>query len=157
MASVSRQVTSRRHLHTGCRVAQIALAGALLAFAASVAVLASVPAPAPRTDGSPRLYDSIVIRQPASNSTIFDNEGNVEVAVKVSPALRDGDEIALALDGHRTAKQGGSHFRLSGIPRGEHVVLARVVDSNGNALVESAPVTFYVWHASRLFPNRKKG
>jgi hypothetical protein len=101
-------------------------------------------------------YDSITFAQPANDSTVFDNVGNVDVTVSVSPALRTGagDRIALVLDGRQVATRSATQVRLSGITRGGHTLEARVVDSSGNALIASNPVRFYLWQASRLFPVR---
>ena len=128
-----------------------AMGGALLA------ALSSLPAPAIQSAvAASHVYESIVIEKPAADATVFDNAGDVEVTVSVTPALRNGDAVALALDGQPSAASGGTHIGLSGIPRGEHTLRAQVVDANGERLIASAPVTFHVWQASRLFPNRRK-
>jgi hypothetical protein len=102
-------------------------------------------------------YDSIAVVKPAGDATVFDNAGNVEVTVAVSPALRidAGDRIALILDGRRISVRRATQFKLSGITRGEHSLEAQVVDSSGNVLISSNPVKFHLWQASRLFPNRR--
>ena len=46
-------------------------------------------------------------------------------------------------------------FEVTGLPRGEHSVRALVVDEHGREVEASPPVRFYVWKASRLFPNRR--
>ena len=101
-------------------------------------------------------YDSIAVVKPADNSTVFNNAGNVEVMVAVSPALRAdaGDRIALILDGRRVSVRRATHFKLSSITRGEHTLEAQVVDRSGYTLISSNPLKFYLWQASRLFPNR---
>lgn len=107
--------------------------------------------------GTASVYASVAVAKPADGSTVFNNAGNVEVTVAVSPALRAeaGDQIVLLVDGHRTAAQSATHFNLSGIVRGEHTLEAQVVDGSGNALISSKPVKFYMWQASRLFLNRR--
>jgi hypothetical protein len=102
-------------------------------------------------------YDSVAVVKPAGDATVFDNAGNVAVTVAVSPALRTdaGDRIALILDGRRISVRRATHFKLSGITRGEHTLEAQVVDSGGNALISSNSVKFHLWQASRLFPNRR--
>jgi hypothetical protein len=107
--------------------------------------------------GTASIYASIAVTKPAEGSTVFNNAGNVDVTVAVSPALRAdaGDQIVLLVDGHRAATQNATRFNLSGIVRGEHTLEAQVVDSSGNALISSKPVKFYMWQASRLFLNRR--
>lgn len=106
--------------------------------------------------GTASSYDSIAVVKPADNSTVFNNAGNVEVMVALSPALRAdaGDRIALLLDGRRVSVRRATHFKLRSITRGEHTLEAQVVDRSGNALISSNPLKFYLWQASRLFPNR---
>lgn len=100
-------------------------------------------------------YDAIAVVQPANDATVFDNAGNVDVTVAVSPDVRSGDRIALILDGRRSSVQEATHFKLSKIARGEHTLEARVVDSSDTTVISSDPVKFYLWQASRLFPARR--
>lgn len=134
-----------RMLHTKPAVA---LLGAL--FALGVAALA-------RGETAPGPYRSLAIGAPADGATVFDNGGNVEVSVSISPALRAGDRVVLALDGRAVRERSGARFALSRVDRGEHTLRARVIDAGGNTLISSAPATFYLWRASRLFPNRRRG
>jgi hypothetical protein len=128
--------------------------GVSLALAAVLASAYAIDASA--QSGMTSSYDSIAVVKPAGGSTVFNNAGNVAVTVAVSPALRAraGDRIALILDGRRISVRRATRFKLSGIARGEHSLEAQVVDSSGNALISSNPVKFYLWQASRLFPNR---
>jgi hypothetical protein len=107
--------------------------------------------------GTASIYSVIAVTKPVDGSTVFNNAGDMEVTVAVSPALRAdaGDRIVLLVDGGRTAEQSATHFQLSGIVRGEHTLEARVVDVSGNTLISSKPVKFYMWQASRLFLNRR--
>jgi hypothetical protein len=134
-----------------------ALAASLFALllAASVFADGAAPEPSPGRAMS-RVYDSIAIVEPAREVTIFNNNGDLGVSVVTRPALRAGDRIALSLDERPVRQAARLHFELSGIPRGEHKLQSRIVDANGIPLISSAPVTFTMWHASRLFPNRRK-
>lgn len=147
------------------RVIQVLLASLIvtLAFDASLARagayedgLAAGVAPSARGTAIARPYRSVAIGQPASNATVFDNAGNVEVAVVTSPALRAGDRIALDMDGRPMPPRNQERFELPGLDRGEHTLKARVIDADGDTLISSALVTFYVWRGSLLFPNRRK-
>lgn len=98
---------------------------------------------------------NVAIVQPANEETVHDNEGKVVVQVAISPDLAPGDRIVLLLDGRPVGAQGGTTFALSGIERGAHTLQAQVVDASSAPLTASAPVTFHLWQASRLFPGRK--
>ena len=101
-------------------------------------------------------YDRIAITQPRDGATVFSNTGHVAVGIRISPApdLARGDRVELLLDGDRTAQAQGEQFTLDGVDRGEHRLRARIVGRDGDTMLESAPVTFYLWHASRRFPSR---
>jgi len=98
----------------------------------------------------------IAIVSPGNDTTVFDNEGTVPVHIDLSPALRNdaATHIELLLDGIQVEHKDGE-FILTGVERGEHLLQARVVDANDNTLVESEPIKFYMWQASRLFPGRR--
>jgi hypothetical protein len=145
----------RRH-PMKCGRAVIALFLALAASLAPTSTFADAgTAPAPQENAT-LPYHSIAIGQPASNGTIFDNAGNVEVAIVISPSLRAGDRIALNIDGRPMPPRSQERFKLSGLERGEHTLKAGVIDANGDSLISSALVTFYMWRGSLLFPNRRK-
>jgi hypothetical protein len=100
-------------------------------------------------------YQSLRIVAPEQEATVHDNNGNVTVKVRVSPSLRAGDKIALLLDGAVVESGHKTRFALSGIDRGTHTLAARVAGAQGAVLIESETVTFHMWQASRLFPNRR--
>lgn len=103
-------------------------------------------------------YESVAIVKPANEATVFDNSGNVTVKVTVAPFLRidAGDRIVLLLDGAPAPGQRDTRFELSGVTRGTHTLQAVITDSRGNTVLSSAPVTFHMWQASKLFPNRRQ-
>lgn len=99
-------------------------------------------------------YDAIEIVQPQDETTVFDNGGHVEVQIRVSPAteLATGDRMILFLDEHAVVPKGQA---LDHVERGEHRLQVRILDSNGRNVIESKPITFYLWQASRNFPSRR--
>lgn len=102
-------------------------------------------------------YDSIFVVTPKNEETVFDNGGSVQVTVMLSPALHSaaGDRILILVDGVVAAQGEEPHLQVSGLVRGAHTLEARVVSSDGTSVISSAPVTFYMWQASRLFRNRR--
>ena len=102
-------------------------------------------------------YETLRISAPAEDETVHNNEGNVAVAVELSPPLRiaAGERIVLLLDGAVVASGSAQRFELTGIDRGTHSLRARVAAADGSAVAESATVTFHLWRASRLFPGRR--
>ena len=99
-------------------------------------------------------YD-VDILDPAEEVTVFSDSGDLLVRATVAPALAKGDRVELLVDGEPGAPPGAAlEFPLSGIPRGLHVLQARIIDSTGNVRAVSPSRTFSVWQASLLFPNR---
>jgi hypothetical protein len=101
-------------------------------------------------------YEQITIIHPSDDSTVFDNNGivNVQIIVSPEPTMRPGDRVQLFLDGQAVPLRGGKGFTLEGIDRGTHQLQAQIVNANGEPVIESNRVTFHMWHASRLFRQR---
>ena len=95
---------------------------------------------------------------PDPESTVHDNNGNLAVAVSVSPPLRaaTGDTLTLLLDGKVAASGSLRHFELQGIDRGSHTLQAQVNAADGTVLISSSQVIFHMRHASRLFRDRQE-
>jgi hypothetical protein len=95
------------------------------------------------------------IVNPGNDTTVFSDPGNVRVQAAVVPQLANGDQVELLVDGEPAGPPSTTlDFSLTGIPRGQHLVQARVIDSTGNVDAISPSSIFYVWQASRLFHNR---
>jgi len=102
-------------------------------------------------------YDAVRIIVPQDDATVHDNEGNLDVAVEVSPPLRSdaGDHIVLLLDGRVVASGADLRIRLTEMDRGIHTLQAQVATADGALLLASPVTSFYMWRASRLHPGRK--
>ena len=97
----------------------------------------------------------IAIVQPAHEETIHSNQGDLTVQVRQSGGEPDGS-VRLVLDGTALPHSYRSDvIELIGIDRGTHTLQAELLDAKGGQLAASEPVTFHMWHASRLFPGRK--
>jgi hypothetical protein len=96
------------------------------------------------------------IVDPANEATVFNNSGDVVARLTVAPDLANGDQVELLVDGLPAAPPSTTlDFPLSGLVRGTHLLQARIIDASGNVGSISPSLTFYVWQASRLFPNRR--
>jgi Domain of unknown function (DUF4124) len=90
---------------------------------------------------APKDYDSFIISSPAQDETLF-NVTSVTVGVSVSPGLRPGDSIKIALDGQ--SKTGtASSATFDNLERGEHVATATIVMGSGKTLA-APPVKFTI-------------
>ncbi len=90
-------------------------------------------------------YSEISIVQPKMNETIRNNNGNVEVKIKVVEELSSQDSITLYLDGKEVRKgMHGTSTTLSQVERGSHTLRASVLDKNGVSLISSSSIIFHL-------------
>ena len=103
-----------------------------------------------------RQYD-VAIVSPADLATVFNDSGDFQVRTTVTPDLAAGDRLEFLVDGNPIGPPSPIlELPLYGIPRGEHVLLARVIDASGNVAAVSPASVVYVWQASLLFPSRRR-
>ncbi len=77
----------------------------------------------------------------------------VITAITEPPNLFDGDNFQLLLDGTPIGKpQANSVFQLNAVDRGTHTVAMQIVNKEGEVLISSEPVTFFM-HRARLMKN----
>lgn len=94
-------------------------------------------------------YDNVTITNPANDSTLRDNAGNISVTVAVTPLLRAdlGHKVLLDLDGQPQGE--GISFSLTNVERGSHTLTATVIDKDGAPLI-SGSSTFHLLRFSAL-------
>jgi hypothetical protein len=100
-------------------------------------------------EAGPTTYESLEIVQPADDATIRSNEGAVAVGISISPALGQGHEVKIIVDG--TELEGsmkGTQFTINNLNRGTHSLETQVVDADGNVLISSNRVSFHLRQAS---------
>ncbi|MCX7117539.1 MAG: DUF4124 domain-containing protein [Legionellales bacterium] len=90
-------------------------------------------------------YERVSIAQPEDQSTIRNPQGYVPVIIELSPTLRKNDEVQMILDGAPLgAPQKATVFALKELLRGSHTIAIQVLDSKGNVLTSSQPITIYM-------------
>jgi hypothetical protein len=112
-------------------------------YAAPPAVSAS--APPEETQPSGPAYDSCAITQPTDQQMLM-NVYQTTAVVQTSPALRQGDQVRLFVDGKQISGSGTS-FTFP-VVRGQHSVQAVIQDYAGQIVCETSTVTFYVHQPS---------
>jgi hypothetical protein len=138
--------------HQGAEVMQISGAQTYHGASAPPAT-PSVPAP-PQPGKKPEGYDSCAITAPAPDSSLYAPE-SVGVSVAVSPALHEGDQLTVQVDGRQLdpTAEGSQSFVIAQPERGDHSVSAQVRSPDGAMLCNAAPVTFSVTKPSVNSPN----
>lgn len=101
-------------------------------------------------------YTQLAIASPAPDETLWNIEGQLDVAVTVAPRLQQGHRLALIYDGALVnVAPSGTIFSLSEVYRGLHSVQAVILDAGGTQILRSTPVQFMVQQPSLLNPNRR--
>lgn len=85
------------------------------------------------------------ILSPVQDEIFRDAQGAVGVSVAVLPALPAGAGVIYYLDGAATNAKpiASTSTTLNGVERGEHSVVAAIVDASGRELIRSQAVTFH--------------
>ncbi len=100
-------------------------------------------------------YERIAILQPQQDETIWNNTGNIPIAVQLVPELQTslGHQVVLEMDGDFIGEgQSSPQFQLTNVDRGSHSIRVLVLDADGRKLSMSSPVTF---HLKRYFIRKK--
>ena len=82
---------------------------------------------------------------PAQDETFRSGERTVPVAVILTPPLNEGQRLVYMLDGTpQSTPISDTSFAFTGVERGTHAASVMLVDTAGNELASSRPVTFHV-------------
>lgn len=98
------------------------------------------------------VYSDIQIVNPAHDTAVRENAGNINVSVALQPALMNDHEMVLFMDGTEAARSRSPVFQFSNIERGTHTLTAAVFDSTGRELARSETVTFTLHRHSAQHP-----
>lgn len=91
-------------------------------------------------------YTSLEITSPSNEQTIVGTGGVVSVSVSVVPGMRSGHTLQVQLDGQVVSQpeSRATSLELTNVTRGAHTLTASIVSIDGQVLMRSAPVTFFV-------------
>ena len=93
------------------------------------------------------VYTGFSITSPVDQRGIRANDGNITVQLSVQPELQSDHMIVLTVDGEdgeATYSSIDMTVDLTNLSRGQHTLMASVVDTAGNKLIQSDTVTFFV-------------
>ncbi len=88
-------------------------------------------------------YQAIEIVAPASEETLWNIEGVLNVSVSLTPPLQPGHQVRAYHNGVGQMVS-GTNFQLQEVWRGEHNLQVEVLDATGKLLIRSQPSRFYV-------------
>lgn len=96
------------------------------------------------------IYTSLNVIAPKQGQAIRANDGDVSVALTVSPKLRPGDRIVVTLDGQEVSRSTSRVANLTNLDRGEHTLQVNIVNKAARSLISAESVTFNVLRNSAL-------
>lgn len=102
------------------------------------------------------VYSELVFVKPEDDATIRSNQGIINAELKLSPPLRlrSKHRIQFYLDAEPHGEPGTSLRTVMGnVDRGEHTLTASVLDSNGEAVIDSDPVIVHLHRMTINNPN----
>lgn len=90
-------------------------------------------------------YTHIAVTQPLNEATIRNNKGYLIVVAQLQPELSPGDLYQLLFDGTPIGDgQPNPAFQLNGINRGSHTLAVQVINKQGDVLITSDNITFFM-------------
>jgi hypothetical protein len=101
-------------------------------------------------------YQRFEIIAPANDETLWNNQGTLDVALAVEPAVQPGDRVSLYLDGQKVTglPADATRFTINRVFRGSHTLRATVEDSAGAVRASSDTTRFFVRQTSTVNPQR---
>ena len=95
-------------------------------------------------------YSSLTIVSPTNKATVRHNSGNFSVRIALAPALQKADKIQFTIDGKEFPYAGKTDdsFLLENVHRGEHTLVAQVIDADNKVLISSPAIIFYMHQQS---------
>jgi hypothetical protein len=97
----------------------------------------------------------ILVQSPAPEATFQRSEGDIPLAVSVTPGLQPEHHLEVLMDGALVSSDGSGTLKVDDLERGSHTLLVKVLDTNGKT-VASNQSTFYLQQPSALGPTRNK-
>jgi hypothetical protein len=113
-------------------------------------------APATEAPAETAVYSELVFVKPEDDATIRNNQGVISAELKLAPALRirSNHRIQFYLDGDLHGEPGTSlRTTMGNVDRGEHSLSASVLNSSGEAVIDSDPVIIHLHRETINNPN----
>jgi hypothetical protein len=96
-------------------------------------------------------YDSLTVASPAAEETLWNIGGVLNVSLNLQPALQQGHQLRVYFDG-TPQEVSGTQFQLQEVYRGAHNLQAEILDENGQLMIRSEPIRFYVQQTTIVNP-----
>ena len=97
-------------------------------------------------------YTELVITSPGNDATVRDNQGNLTINFRASPALqtRKGHKYVVTVNGKEAYSGTSTITALKNVDRGTHSISVKIVDTAGSTQVSATPVKVTLQRFSAL-------
>ena len=112
----------------------------------------------PGKDSVAPVYSLLTLTSPEPDASIWDNTGDLLVVYTLEPALKTkiGHRMVVLVNGEALAPVNGTRVELKNVDRGTHQLQARIIDADGEVLIESQTAAVTLHRQSVNFPTRAK-
>jgi hypothetical protein len=110
------------------------------------------PEAEPPTDSGVFRYERLAVAAPASDETLWNIEGVLNVRLDLQPGLQEGHRVRIYFDGSAQMVD-STAFQIQEVYRGSHNLQAEVVDQTGRLMIRSVPSRFFVQQTTVIRAN----
>ena len=100
--------------------------------------------------GDQEAYESVSFTSPADEEAFHSGSGNVEFQVTSSPALRQGHQFEITLDGTPVGQTRSGSVTVNNVFRGTHSAGVNVIGPDGERIYTGEQISFTVHRPSVL-------
>ncbi|MFE8072907.1 DUF4124 domain-containing protein [Marinobacteraceae bacterium S3BR75-40.1] len=93
-------------------------------------------------------YQEIRFQKPNNKTAFWSGSGDVNVEVSAQPALKEGHQFRLKVDGQTIATQTSGSFLIRNMDRGTHQATVAVTNGEGTVVQEGASIEFTIHRPS---------
>jgi len=93
-------------------------------------------------------YEAFSLVSPSPDEGVRENAGNVPFSFDVKPALQNGHQIRVLIDGQPVHESSEPSGNLENIERGTHTLSGELLDDGGRVLAISDAVEFHLLRVS---------
>mgnify|MGYP001154509315 CR=1 FL=1 len=105
---------------------------------------------APKQDEPASDYTSLAITDPADDTAIRSNSGDLSVSISLQPALKADHSLVLLVDDQPMGNYADGSVSLTNVDRGTHTLTAQVLDKDGKELIRATPVIVHLLRYSAI-------
>ncbi len=95
-------------------------------------------------------YQAVAFAAPQNNQAFHSGNGNVEFQLFSEPALRNGHQYEVTIDGQPVGQSSSNTIMVQNMDRGTHQAGINIIDQNGVQVTSGTGISFTVHRPSRL-------